>query len=233
MLRLEYRTPDELADNPQNWRMHPAAQTQALAGAIGEVGWAGACLYNERTGRLIDGHARKNLPKELLVDGKLPVLIGSWSEADEAKILATLDPLAAMAEASADKLDSLLREVQTGSDALAAMLKDLQGPPVLDFSEPPESVQENAKEIEEIKKQRRAANDGTESKMDTEKYLVVVYPTREAKEAALKQLGLPADERYLPANTVELRARRTAAPVKAAGGRAAKAADPKKSGAGG
>jgi len=57
-LRLEWRTPEELADNPANWRQHPESQTKALAGAINEVGWAGAALYNERTKRLIDGHAR-------------------------------------------------------------------------------------------------------------------------------------------------------------------------------
>lgn len=137
MLRLEYRTPEELADNPANWRKHPAAQTEALAGAIREVGWAGACLFNERTGRLIDGHARKHLPAELLVDGKLPVLIGDWSEAEEAKILVTLDPLAALAQADAAKLDALLREIQTGDEALAAMLQDLGKEAGCEWAKPP------------------------------------------------------------------------------------------------
>ena len=45
-LRLEYRSPAELAENPRNWRRHPAAQVRALADVLGEVGWAGACLYN-------------------------------------------------------------------------------------------------------------------------------------------------------------------------------------------
>src|SRR4051812_15964916 len=103
-LRLEYRNAAELADNPRNWRTHPEAQLHALRDVIGEVGWAGACLFNEQTGRLIDGHARKHIadPSE-----EIPVLIGSWSEADEAKILATLDPLAAMAEANGEALESL------------------------------------------------------------------------------------------------------------------------------
>jgi hypothetical protein len=121
-LRLEWRSPAELAENPANWRRHPEAKVQALTDVIAEVGWAGACLFNERTERLIDGHARKKVAKP---GEKIPVLVGSWSEADEAKILATLDPLAAMAEADKGPLDALLRDVQTGSQAVGDMLTRL------------------------------------------------------------------------------------------------------------
>ncbi len=123
-LRLEWRSPSELAENPANWRRHPQGQLDALADVIAEVGWAGACLFNEATGRLIDGHARK---KTALDQGSelIPVLVGSWTEEQEKTILATLDPLAAMAEADTAKLDELLRSVQTGSEAIAAMLTEL------------------------------------------------------------------------------------------------------------
>lgn len=123
-LRLEYIDPAQLAQNPRNWRTHPESQLSALTDVISEVGWAGAALYNERTGRLIDGHARQKIG---VTQGakEIPVLIGSWTEAQEAKILATLDPIAAMAEADQTKLDELLREVETGSEALAAMLDQL------------------------------------------------------------------------------------------------------------
>jgi DNA modification methylase len=123
-LRLEWRSPAELAENPRNWRRHPPAQVSALSDAIGEVGWAGACLYNERTGRLIDGHARRKVALEQGCE-RVPVLVGSWDEAQEAKILATLDPLSAMAEADAQALEALLAGVQTGSAPLLAMLADL------------------------------------------------------------------------------------------------------------
>lgn len=119
-LRLEYRTAEELAENPRNWRRHPEAQVAALSDAIEEVGWAGACLYNERTGRLIDGHARRKIAK-----GAIPVLIGSWNDADEAKILATLDPIGAMAQADKARLDALLHEFQTESEALGGLLTAL------------------------------------------------------------------------------------------------------------
>lgn len=123
-LRLEWRSPAELAVNPKNWRQHPPEQEAALQALMSEVGWAGACLFNERTGRLIDGHLRQ---KVSLLNGadKIPVLVGSWDEETESKILLTLDPIAAMAEADAAKLDALLREVETSSMELAAMLTEL------------------------------------------------------------------------------------------------------------
>jgi DNA modification methylase len=47
------------------------------------------------------------------------------TEAEAAKLLATLDPLAAMAEASEGKLRELLAQVSTSSDAVASMLENL------------------------------------------------------------------------------------------------------------
>lgn len=121
-LRLEWMRPEDLADNPANWRRHPERQTDALSAALASVGWAGALLYNEQTKRLIDGHARKAVTKT----GRVPVLVGSWTEEQEKLILATLDPLAALAEADTAALDKLLRDIRTGNDPrLDAMLAEL------------------------------------------------------------------------------------------------------------
>lgn len=107
--RLEYVEAGTLTGNPLNWRRHPEGQLRALDKLIHdeEVGWAGALLYNERTGRLIDGHGRLKVVK---ADEIVPVLIGNWSEAAERTILASHDPLADMAEADADALARLLNE---------------------------------------------------------------------------------------------------------------------------
>jgi ParB-like chromosome segregation protein Spo0J len=123
-LRLEWRSPQELAENPKNWRNHPPEQISALTDVLSEVGWAGAVLYNERTERIIDGHARRKVALDQGSE-KVPVLIGSWDEATEAKILASLDPIGAMASADKEKLDALLRDVSTGSEALQKMLGEL------------------------------------------------------------------------------------------------------------
>jgi len=87
-----------------------------------EIGWAAPLLYNERTKRLIDGHARKRV---VGADDYVPVLIGSWSEEAEKKILATLDPLAGMAEADPAALQALLAEVDLKAPDLEALAMDL------------------------------------------------------------------------------------------------------------
>lgn len=114
----------ELHPNPKNWRTHPKQQLDALRGVLAEVGFAGAELARELPDgslQLIDGHARA----EIAGDAEIPVLILDVTESEADKILATFDPLGAMAEADAGKLEELLREVQTGSEALAEMLAEL------------------------------------------------------------------------------------------------------------
>ena len=114
----------DLRPNPKNWRTHPVAQQDALRGVLAEVGYAGALLARECDDGglvLIDGHLRA----ETTPDMEVPVLVLDVNEAEADKLLATIDPLGAMAEADAGKLDSLLREVDTGSEALQEMLAEL------------------------------------------------------------------------------------------------------------
>jgi DNA modification methylase len=132
-LRLEWIDPAELDANPANWRRHPPEQITALADVIREVGWAGALLYNEKTRRLIDGHARQDL---FAGKAKVPVLIGWWDKNQEKKILATLDPIGALVEADADALTALLAEIQTDSEPLQALLANLADGDVTPFFEP-------------------------------------------------------------------------------------------------
>jgi len=110
-LRLEWIEAGSLTENPLNWRRHSQEQLQSLRELLDdpEVGWAGACLYNERTGRLVDGHARREV-----VDPKtpVPVLVGNWTQEAEAKILATLDPVGAMATGDVAAYEALIAQVQ-------------------------------------------------------------------------------------------------------------------------
>jgi hypothetical protein len=111
----------DLRPNPKNWRTHPKAQADALRGVLAEVGLADACLARELPDgslMLIDGHLRA----ETLGDGEVPVLVLDVNEAEADKILATLDPLAAMADSDAAKLDELLRGVNTGSESLQMLI---------------------------------------------------------------------------------------------------------------
>jgi hypothetical protein len=102
-------------------------------------------LYNERTKRIIDGHARKKISK-----GKVPMLIGDWSEEDERKILATLDPLTAMAEASEQALSELLSASTWASDTLQEMLSGLAPEPLPDNADGQEFDESCANDVKMI-----------------------------------------------------------------------------------
>ena len=116
--------PDQLLANPRNARRHPQAQQAALADVLAQVGVVQRVIVNKRTGYVVDGHARIALA---LRSGQptIPVVYVDLEEREEALILATLDPIGAMATYDGEALDALLREVNTGSAALQAMLEDL------------------------------------------------------------------------------------------------------------
>jgi hypothetical protein len=115
----------ELLDNDGNPRRHPQAQRDALRGVLEQVGVAGALLayHSERNGgrlTLIDGHLRK---QDFALNW--PTLILDVDDAEADLILATHDPLAALAEYDRDKLGALLQQVQAEHRAVSAMLQGL------------------------------------------------------------------------------------------------------------
>lgn len=136
---------NELRPNPKNWRTHPQAQANALKGVLAEVGIADAVLARELEDgslMLLDGHLRA----ETMGDGVVPVLVLDVDEAEGDKILATLDPLAAMAEADAAKLDEVLRSVDTGSEDVQQLLAALADEAGLYQDDPAEIVEDEVPE---------------------------------------------------------------------------------------
>jgi len=113
-----------LAPNPKNWRTHPTAQRDALKGVLSEIGYAGALIARElEDGSLIilDGHLRA----ETTPDQDVPVLVLDVDERESEYLMATLDPLGAMAEANADALAALLEGVSSSNAAVQEMLEQL------------------------------------------------------------------------------------------------------------
>ncbi|HZZ73581.1 MAG TPA: ParB N-terminal domain-containing protein [Pirellulales bacterium] len=114
----------ELRPNPRNWRLHPAAQQDALRGILADVGFASALVARELADgslQLIDGHLRA----ETAPDAIVPVLVLDVDAAEADKLLAALDPLAALAETNSAALDSLLAEVRTDHAALQTLFAEL------------------------------------------------------------------------------------------------------------
>lgn len=124
---LEYIDAADLVAHPGNWREHPAGQVAALKGVLNEVGIAGALLAyrSERQGGalvVIDGHLRKAAAPQTW-----PVLVLDVDDVEADYLLATHDPLAAMATADVGALDALLSSVQSGEAGVTAMLARLYG----------------------------------------------------------------------------------------------------------
>jgi DNA modification methylase len=125
----------ELQPNPKNWRVHPAAQQEALKGLLTELGYCDATLARELPDgslELIDGHLRC----ETTPDMEVPVLVLDVTEAEADKLLVTLDPLASLAEAHPDALTGLLASVATDSSAVQALLAQLAAGELVPFLEP-------------------------------------------------------------------------------------------------
>jgi ParB-like chromosome segregation protein Spo0J len=115
---------DQIQFNPRNWRVHPLNQQNALKGVLEEVGWVQEVIINKRTGNLVDGHLRCQLAAR---EGAktIPVKYVDLSEEEEALVLSTLDPIAAMATTDRAKLDDLMRGIQSDNEQVQALVKEI------------------------------------------------------------------------------------------------------------
>lgn len=119
-----------LRPHPNNWRVHPQSQQDALRGLLAEIGYADALLARELpdgTLQLIDGHLRAETTPEM----EVPVLILDLDEAEAAKLLALHDPLAGLAGADNDVLAGLLDRVETENEAVRSLLDQMLAEPEL------------------------------------------------------------------------------------------------------
>ena len=126
-----------LRPHPNNWRVHPQGQQDALRGVLAEVGYADALLARELpdgTLQLIDGHLRAQTTPE----AEVPVLILDLDDAEAAKLLALHDPLAGLARADNDPLAELIDQVETENEAVRSLLDQMLGGPELPLDPPAE-----------------------------------------------------------------------------------------------
>jgi uncharacterized protein YihD (DUF1040 family) len=116
---------NQFTANALNFRRHPNNQRDAFRGLVSEIGFAGAVLENLTTGNLIDGHLR--IEEALSIDENqlIPCVQVELTEAEEKLLLASYDPISAMATVDKEVLDTLLREVSTGDAAVQEMLSKL------------------------------------------------------------------------------------------------------------
>jgi hypothetical protein len=112
---------DNILFNPRNWRIHPLNQQNALNGVLDEVGWVQEVIVNQRTGNLVDGHLRCQLASRK-GETEIPVKYVDLSEEEEALVLATIDPIGAMAATDKEKLDELLNSFEADTQSVKDLL---------------------------------------------------------------------------------------------------------------
>lgn len=114
--------PASLLANPFNFRMHPYYQQQALNGSLDTLGWIDEVQVNINTGHIVDGHLRvvNALEKNQRV---VPVTYLDLTIDEEKQALASLDPIAGMAEQDDDAMRSLLAGIVSDNQQVQDFLE--------------------------------------------------------------------------------------------------------------
>ena len=97
----------ELRVNPRNWRRHPANQRNVLRlqhRRLGNIRALVARKLEDGGLELVDGHLRA----ELLDEQEVAVLVTDLTQEEADQLLATMDPLAALADADVGKLAEIV-----------------------------------------------------------------------------------------------------------------------------
>jgi ParB-like chromosome segregation protein Spo0J len=238
--QVEQRRLEQLIPNARNARTHSEQQVLELAASLEKFGWVLPLVVDEED-LLLVGHGRV-LGAQVLVSRGLdrfeivPVIVArGWDDEKKRAYMLADNRLAERSDWNLALLGDELQRfdpetlgvIGFSSEDLAAIASDTS----IAFDEPPESVKRNVADMERIKAQRRQGNAGIVSKTDTENYLVIVYRSRKQREDVLRKLGLPADERYVPGDAVEVRHRFGKIASRFQADRETKAAKPNKAGA--
>lgn len=107
--------PTQLLANPRNPRRHSGTQQEAMQAVLERVGWVTDVIVNQTTGHVVDGHMRVELAMRAGIS-EIPVKYVELTEAEEAEVLATFDPLTNLAFMDRHALAGLLEEVDTDDD---------------------------------------------------------------------------------------------------------------------
>lgn len=139
----------ELLLNPHNWRVHNAYQTAALTDVLERVGWVQRVIVNKRSGFIVDGHLRAEMALRKGEDTLVPVVYVDLSDAEEALVLATFDPISALATKNVEQLSVLLSGWKDSAEGALRRLFQTLAPQV--YSVPPDG-NEGANQLAALQK---------------------------------------------------------------------------------
>lgn len=140
---FRWMDPKAMEPHPLNWKIHPENQIGEIERSMDEFGWVPSMLglFNERTGRVIDAHGRREAC--IKMGRQMPVVVIDVDERTEGRLLASLDKVGELRGTDAKALAELLKsfdgaEMPAGYDSesldqlLAALAIPSQLPPLLD-----------------------------------------------------------------------------------------------------
>lgn len=171
---LRHVAAGDILPNPKNWRVHPFTQRTALRDVLSRIGFADAVIARDTPDglMLLDGHARVN---ETPPDMKIPVLVVDLDDEEADLLLATLDPLAAMATSDENMLKELARSLVQDDDTLTSLLDTMK----IRYDEIDEATRDEAAELEREKKRNERVDNYTFE------YKIVIKCADEQAQAAL------------------------------------------------
>lgn len=110
--------------NPDNPRVHPQTQRDAMRGSLDSLGWI-APVIELTNGYLLDGHERIFQALDQGDDTPVPYIVVDLAEHEIALALASFDFITTMANYDRDRLNMLLQEVKTDNPTLQSMLSEM------------------------------------------------------------------------------------------------------------
>jgi hypothetical protein len=124
IVRSGEEEPEQLLANPLNYRRHPGKQQEAMTAVLETVGWVQDVIVNETSGMLIDGHMRVELAMRNGIS-PIPVKYVRLTPEEERQVLATFDPISAMATLDTSALAFILGEVDRDDDRITGLFEEL------------------------------------------------------------------------------------------------------------
>lgn len=98
---------NEFLAHDLNARRHPNTQREAVRGILDEVGFVQGVVVSKRSGKLLDGHLRIEEALSKDENAQIPYLKVELTEAEEKLVLASFDPISALATSDKEVLDLL------------------------------------------------------------------------------------------------------------------------------
>jgi len=112
---------DEALIHPDQFRIHPKAQQEALKTVLDKVGWVQNVIVSRRTGYILDGVCRLTIA-ERRGEKEIPCVYVDVTADEERVILASIDAIGALAIPDKEKLSELIQSVECDDAAIVKLL---------------------------------------------------------------------------------------------------------------